>query len=205
MPNDQQTNFTRKFSLEQFNIDITDHAEVTNETRRALGLKECREDRSIVPNLPLCVDITLKTEDGYDMLLEVWTLSIKQEQNSPAIRALNNVYSSFSSLLKSIIAVSRATPAYKLSRRTSETYRITHSISAGKAADLTKLGKCSYCVDVDVPVPVSDTRQHRSIAQTPASRNIVVKQTLAPRNPYEKHQGTHLLASPFIMRALMWL
>lgn len=132
----------------QFNVAITDHAEVTGETRRALGIKETalRDDRSIVPNLPLCVEISLKTEEGYDMLLEVWTLSIIQELNSPAIRASHTVYSSFGNLLKSIIAVSRATPAYKLSRRTSETYRITHSIAAGKPADLNKLGKLGFCV-----------------------------------------------------------
>lgn len=135
-------------SSQQFNIAITDNADVTNETRRALGLRECREDRSIVPNLPLCVEITLRTEEGYDMLLEVWTLSIAPEQNSPALRALHNVYTSFGSLLRSIIAVSRATPAYKLSLRKFETYRITHTISAGKPADLTKLGECERLISL---------------------------------------------------------
>lgn len=132
--------YSNWFPLAQFNIAITDHAEVTTETRKALGLRESRDERSIVPLLPLCIEITLQTEEGYDMLLEVWTLSIIQELNSPAIRASHTVYSSFGSLLKSIIAVSRATPAYKLSRRTSETYRITHSISSTRPADLTKLG-----------------------------------------------------------------
>lgn len=78
------------------------------------------------------------------MLLEVWTLSILPELTSPAIRAQHTVYSLFGNLLKSILAVSRATPAYKLSRHTSETYRITHAILAGDQADLSRLGKHLY-------------------------------------------------------------
>lgn len=125
--------------LFQFNIAIYDHPDILSDTKQAIGVVG---EKSIIPNLPLCVEISLKTEEGYDMLLEVWALSIIPELNSPAIRASHAVYSSFGILLKSIISVSRATPAYKLARRQkTESYKVAHTISAGVPADLNKLGK----------------------------------------------------------------
>lgn len=124
----------------QFNISLQDLKDIADETKRAF--ESATGEKSNLINLPLNVEISLKTEEGYDMLLEVWTLTIAPESNSPTIRSSHHVYNSFGVLLKSVICVSRATPAYKLSRRQkTESYKIDHTISAGKLLDLNRLGK----------------------------------------------------------------
>lgn len=128
------------FPYLQFNISIHDQKDIADQTKQAL--ESVTTEKNHLPNFPLNVEISLKTEEGYDMLLEVWTLTIAPESNSPAIRASHHVYNSFGILLKSVICVSRATPAYKLSRRQkTESYKIDHTISAGKQLDLNRLGK----------------------------------------------------------------
>uniref|UniRef100_A0A6P4FA61 Autophagy-related protein 13 n=1 Tax=Drosophila rhopaloa TaxID=1041015 RepID=A0A6P4FA61_DRORH len=109
-----------------FNIAGQDHPEVLDETKRALNLKT---GESILQRLPLCVEISLKTAEGDQMVLEVWSLDLIAPQNgsSPATNELNPegqtlkaahaIYNRMGIMLKSLISLTRTTPAYKLSRR----------------------------------------------------------------------------------------
>ncbi|KAI8044415.1 autophagy-related protein 13 homolog [Drosophila gunungcola] len=109
-----------------FNIAVQDHPEVLDETKRALNLKT---GESILQRLPLCVEISLKTAEGDQMVLEVWSLDLIPPQNgsSPAtndlnpegqtLKAAHAIYNRMGIMLKSLISLTRTTPAYKLSRR----------------------------------------------------------------------------------------
>ncbi|XP_037729774.1 autophagy-related protein 13 homolog [Drosophila subpulchrella] len=109
-----------------FNIAVHDHPEVLDETKRALNLKT---GESILQRLPLCVEISLKTAEGDQMVLEVWSLDLIPPQNgsSPAtndlspegqtLKAAHAIYNRMGIMLKSLISLTRTTPAYKLSRR----------------------------------------------------------------------------------------
>ncbi|XP_065160382.1 autophagy-related protein 13 homolog isoform X2 [Atheta coriaria] len=94
-----------------FNLAIEDLPEVLTETKKALN-------GEVVTNcLPLCVEISLKTVEGDQMVLESWCLDILPEQCDPAVRVTHTVYNRMGILLKSLVSVTRVTPAYKLSRR----------------------------------------------------------------------------------------
>lgn len=51
------------------------------------------------------------------MVLETWSLGVLPEQSDPTVRVTYTVYNRMGILLKSLVSVSRITPAYKLSRR----------------------------------------------------------------------------------------
>lgn len=114
----------------QFNIAIQDHPDVQAETKKALQISQ---SDSITNRLPLCVEISLQTVDGDKMILEVWSLNINTELSDPLIKATYTVYNRMSILLKSLISITRVTPAYKLSRRQSpESYSIYYRIYSGE-------------------------------------------------------------------------
>jgi len=121
--------FGSSFNL-QFNIAIQDHPDVLVETKKAL---QSSTSESITSRLPLCVEISLQTVEGDKMILEVWTLNINTELGDPASKATYTIYNRMSILLKSLISVTRVTPAYKLSRRqTSDSYSIYYRIYSGE-------------------------------------------------------------------------
>ena len=80
----------------------------------------------------ICCEISLKTIDGNSMILEYWFVSNEailatesqtggqgqsaNSTNSPTL-IIYNLYNKMSLMLKSLISVTRATPAYKLSQR----------------------------------------------------------------------------------------
>lgn len=122
-----------------FNIVVQDHPDVLDETKRALALKQ---GESILQRLPLCVEISLRTTEGDKMILEVWSLDLLPVDSNKAaagedckgeggnINAFNDsqtlkasshqlhvIYNRMSIMLKSLISLTRTTPAYKLSRR----------------------------------------------------------------------------------------
>ncbi|XP_017008221.2 autophagy-related protein 13 homolog [Drosophila takahashii] len=106
-----------------FNIAVQDHPEVLEETKRALNLKT---GESILQRLPLCVEISLKTAEGDQMVLEVWSLDLIPPQNGSSppdpeghqtLKAAHAIYNRMGIMLKSLISLTRTTPAYKLSRR----------------------------------------------------------------------------------------
>lgn len=115
----------------QFNISIDDYPEVVEDTKRALNLVGSGAD-SIVQRFPLSIEISLRTTEGDSMVLEVWTLGLSAERCDPTVRASHTIYNRMSILLKSLISVSRVTPAYKLSRRQSaDSYQILYRIYVG--------------------------------------------------------------------------
>lgn len=102
--------------------------DVLQETKRVLSLNAAD---SIVPKLPLCVEISLETVEGDKMVLEVWSLGIVPEQRD--FFKPNAIYNRMGILLKSLISVTRSTPAYKLSRRqTPDSYSIYYHIYVGE-------------------------------------------------------------------------
>ncbi|XP_058803089.1 autophagy-related protein 13 [Phymastichus coffea] len=109
-----------------FNLAIEDLPEVLMEAKRSL----CEE--IINSPVPLCIEISLRTVEGDSMVLETWTLGIMPEHSDPALRITYTVYNRMGILLKSLLSVSRITPAYKLSRRQgSDSYVICYRIYMG--------------------------------------------------------------------------
>lgn len=77
------------------------------------------------------------------MVLETWALGILPEQSDPTIRVTYTVYNRIGILLKSLLSVSRITPAYKLSRRQGpDSYVICYRTYTGDP-QLHNLGDCS--------------------------------------------------------------
>lgn len=119
------------FFFVQFNISIYDHQDVLSETRKALQIST---SDSIISRLPLCVEISLQTVEGDKMILEVWSLGIQEiDQADPTLKATYAIYNRMGILLKSLISVTRVTPAYKLSRRQSpDSFHIYYRIYCGQ-------------------------------------------------------------------------
>lgn len=110
-----------------FNLAIRDLPEVLAEAKRAL----CGE--VVTARLPLCVEISLRTVEGDTMMLETWCLGVLPEQCDPSVRVTYTVYNRMGILLKSLVSVTRVTPAYKLSRRQGpDSYVICYRIYMGE-------------------------------------------------------------------------
>nr|XP_023011843.1 autophagy-related protein 13 homolog isoform X1 [Leptinotarsa decemlineata] len=90
-----------------FYLNIEDSSEVLLETKRVLNGEKFSHFR-------MCVEISLKTTEGDQMVLEAWCLSLSPE-NTEAVPS-NIVYNRMGTLLKSLLSVTRVVPAYKLSR-----------------------------------------------------------------------------------------
>ena len=111
-------------NLSWFCLAINDNAEIKEEAKRAAAL------RGIV-GTSQCIEISLKTTEGETMVLETWVLSWKDGVD-PNIK-VNTVYNQMSLLLKSLLCVTRSTPAYRLSRRQGpETFVICYRVYAGE-------------------------------------------------------------------------
>jgi hypothetical protein len=124
----------------QFNLAIRDLPEVLAEAKRAL----CGE--VVTARLPLCVEISLRTVEGDTMMLETWCLGVLPEQCDPSVRVTYTVYNRMGILLKSLVSVTRVTPAYKLSRHQGpDSYVICYRIYMGEP-QLHSLGKIK-CYD----------------------------------------------------------
>lgn len=113
----------------QFNLTINDEPGILAETKKVIDTKP---GETIVSRLPLCVEISLRTVDGDKMILEVWSLSCNKQQTDNSSKVSHSIYSRIGILLKSLILVTRSTPAYKLSRKQStESYNIFYHIYTG--------------------------------------------------------------------------
>ncbi|CAH1985807.1 unnamed protein product [Acanthoscelides obtectus] len=98
----------------EFNLNIIDLPDVLFETKRVLNgevLSTC---------LPLCVEISLRTAEGDQMVLETWSFGILPERCDWSPRIVNTVYNRMTIMLKSLASVTRVLPAYKLSRKQGE-------------------------------------------------------------------------------------
>lgn len=63
------------------------------------------------------MEISLRTADGDTMVLEMWSISLDINQCDNTSKSSHTTYSRMTIALKSLLVASRATPAYKLSRR----------------------------------------------------------------------------------------
>ncbi|KAH0539912.1 autophagy-related protein 13 isoform X1 [Cotesia glomerata] len=110
-----------------FNLAVHDLPEVLAEAKKVL----CGE--AISSSIPLCIEISLRTVEGDTMVLETWSLGVLPEQSDPTIRVTYTVYNRMGILLKSLLSISRVTPAYKLSRRQGpDSYVICYRIYMGE-------------------------------------------------------------------------
>lgn len=110
-------------------MTIDDEPESLAQTKKVIDTKP---GESILSRLPLCVEISLKTVDGDIMILEVWSLSCNKQLLDKTSRVSYSIYNRMGTLLKSLVQVTRSTPAYKLSRKKSmECYDIFYRIYSG--------------------------------------------------------------------------
>lgn len=112
-----------------FNLQIPDSPEVNQATKNALPSDRVLETiRS-----QLHVEISVQTEDGDEMVLELWTLELDETQFDTSLKAMNTVYFRMGILLKSLITITRITPAYHLSRKQrTESFTIFYRVYNGK-------------------------------------------------------------------------
>ncbi|XP_035454691.2 autophagy-related protein 13 homolog isoform X1 [Spodoptera frugiperda] len=112
-----------------FNLQIPDTPEVNQATKNALPSDRILETiRS-----QLHVEISVQTEDGDEMVLELWTLELDESQFDTSLKAMNTVYFRMGILLKSLITVTRITPAYHLSRKQrTESFTIFYRVYSGE-------------------------------------------------------------------------
>lgn len=94
-----------------FNLVITDNNEVQCEAKKILA------GQSTTLGQNVCVEISLRTAEGDTMVLEMWSISLDSSQCDSSSKSSHTTYNRMSIALKSLLSVSRVTPAYKLSRR----------------------------------------------------------------------------------------
>lgn len=112
----------------QFNVALDDLPEIIGEAKKAM------HGELAITRVPLCVEISLRTVEGDQMVLETWSLGIDPELNDPSLRMTNpSVYNRMGILLKSLVSVTRVIPAYKLSRRQGpDSYIICYRVYMGE-------------------------------------------------------------------------
>ncbi|KAL7831292.1 hypothetical protein SRHO_G00307950 [Serrasalmus rhombeus] len=125
-----------------FTLAIKDIPEVTHEAKKALAGQLPSIGRS------MCVEISLKTSEGDSMELETWCLEMN-EKCEKDIKVSYTVYTRLSLLLKSLLAITRVTPAYKLSRKQGHDYVILYRIYFGDV-QLSGLGEGFQTVRVGI-------------------------------------------------------
>uniref|UniRef100_A0A3B3HRB4 Autophagy-related protein 13 n=1 Tax=Oryzias latipes TaxID=8090 RepID=A0A3B3HRB4_ORYLA len=125
-----------------FNLAIKDIPEVSHEAKKALAGQLPGIGRS------MCVEISLKTSEGDSMELETWCLEMNEKCDKD-IKVSYTVYNRLSVLLKSLMAITRVTPAYKLSRKQGHDYVILYRIYFGEV-QLSGLGEGFQTVRVGV-------------------------------------------------------
>ncbi|CAL8309279.1 unnamed protein product [Merluccius merluccius] len=116
-----------------FNLAIKDILDVSHEAKKALAGQLPGLGRS------MCVEISLKTSEGESMELETWCLEMNEKCDKD-IKVSYTVYNRLSLLLKSLLAITRVTPAYKLSRKQGHDYVILYRIYFGEV-QLSGLGE----------------------------------------------------------------
>lgn len=119
----------------QFNLAIRDLPDVLAEAKKAMYSGSSR--------LPVCVEISLRTVEGDTMILETWSIAVVPDID-PSIPVSYAVYNRMGILLKSLVSVTRVTPAYRISRRQGpDSYVICYRIYLGEPQFHT-LGKNSF-------------------------------------------------------------
>ncbi|KAG6451755.1 hypothetical protein O3G_MSEX007324 [Manduca sexta] len=119
----------RSSDTDWFNLQIPDSPEVNQATKNALPSDKVLE----IIKAQLHVEISVQTEDGDEMVLELWTLELDETQFDTSVKATNTVYFRMGILLKSLITITRITPAYHLSRKQrTESFTIFYRVYNGE-------------------------------------------------------------------------
>ena len=84
-------------------------------------------NKKIVIDEPLWLYVYLKTSEGYDSLLEGWSIGFNQKVDQN-VKSAFTVYNKLTLLLKSIVSVSRSLPAYRLTRRKEKDFSFSYKI-----------------------------------------------------------------------------
>ncbi|XP_063961013.1 autophagy-related protein 13-like [Lytechinus pictus] len=131
-----------------FNLAIPEKANVKSHAKKLLMTEIPRA------GYPLNVEITLETAEGDKMVLESWSLAVN-DTCDPDTKIHYTVYNRMGLLLKSLICVSRVTPAYRIARRQGTgDYRILSRVFFGETK-LALLGEDFSTIQVgSVPTPV---------------------------------------------------
>lgn len=128
-----------------FNLNIPSLPEIETEVKRVLGNQTGQVPEPGGPSL--CTEISLQTVEGDTLVLETWQLSASDVCDA-SVRATYTVYSRMGLLLKSLIAVTRVTPAYKLSlRQGPDSYVICYRVYMGEP-QVEQLGEGSQWMQV---------------------------------------------------------
>ncbi|KAK2170836.1 hypothetical protein NP493_1133g00024 [Ridgeia piscesae] len=130
-----------------FHLAIQDIPEVLSEAKKTFTCT------SLMVGQHVCIEISLKTAEGENMILENWSIT-KDEKCDTNARVSYTVYNRMSILLKSLFSVSRVTPAYQLSRKQGvDSYVICYRIYMGEP-QISHLGNGALKVRVGaVPTP----------------------------------------------------
>ncbi|KAL7287501.1 hypothetical protein TKK_0018335 [Trichogramma kaykai] len=179
-----------------FNLAIQDIPEVYMEAKKAL----CED--IVSSSLPLCVEISLKTAEGDRMVLEMWNLGVFPDRCDHNVRVTHTIYNRMSMLLKSLLSISRTTPAYKLSRRQgADSYIICYRIFMGEPQVLNLGDNYKHLTVGQVPTPVGmiqlsvSYRTKMTISPTQTGRDSIMLKSdhfhtdLSPK--HARYQKTH--------------
>nr|CAB3224174.1 autophagy-related protein 13-like [Phallusia mammillata] len=109
---------------EWFNLAIKDYPEILKEVKAAMANGNPSTGRSLV------IEISLRTSDADSLVLEVWSIGVTNKCDD--VRIHHTVYNRMSMLLRSLLCVSRMTPAYKLSRKQGKEYVICYRVYMGQ-------------------------------------------------------------------------
>ena len=136
-----------------FNLSITDLKEVTDATVKCLELIANQEDINnsnkrftVTRSWKVCCEISLKSDEGDSLVLESWLISNDvlppQSDLRQVPEEIYNVYNRMGLLLKSMVSLSRATPAYKISQsgQSADTYIICYRIFPVFVKDVSRSG-----------------------------------------------------------------
>lgn len=109
-----------------FNLAINDHPDVTSEVKKVMTNGKLPSKDGA-----MCVEISLKTSEGETMVLETWCLSIN-DRVDPNAKVTYTVYNRIGMLLKSLLSVTRVTPAYQLSRKQGTDFIMCYKVYFGE-------------------------------------------------------------------------
>ncbi|XP_026760097.2 autophagy-related protein 13 homolog [Galleria mellonella] len=113
-----------------FNLQIPDSPEVNQATKNALPSDQVLE----TIQSRLHVEISVQTEDGDEIVLELWTFHLDEADFDMSLKAINAIYIRMGILLKSLITITRMSPVYHLSRvQRSEPFTIFYRVYNGKS------------------------------------------------------------------------
>lgn len=131
-----------------FNLTIRDNPDVLAQIKKVYDVGSPMSGKTV------CMEISLKMAEDETMVLETWWLEML-ERGDPSTRVSFTVYNRIGALLKSLLCVTRATPAYQLSRRQGpDSYVICYRFYAGKPElDHLRDGQTRQAVGT-VPTPV---------------------------------------------------